>query len=996
MRQHPVALVAYNRPEHTSQVLDALRRFEVPLLYVFCDGPKEEDADIEKVQETRELLTEIEWTNPIIVPSRKNLGLAKSIVRAASYVLERHDTVILLEDDCVPQKYFFNFIHKCLEKYEGDERIFGVTGYSVTLPDEILKDYPWDVYFFPRIGSWGWATWKRAWQYISPDLDLMYKEAMRRGIDLGLGGKDVIEITKNLIRAPGRQRDVWTMNWILSVYLRGGIYVYPTKSHIKNIGFDGTGVHSSKGIGKTFDSKVAEKEPTRFLDDPIICNPISQRLGKIYGGIDIPKTLGGERDVERTFIEKKLRKGTGIAFELGPDYRGLIAQVALERGYHVDSMGLEEMHFSHKNFTYKKADFLTAEFGKEKFPAIIAVSTIEHMGLERYPGEKSYRPSADLKTMKKLWGMLADDGLLYLTIPVGQDATVGKWHRVYGRRRLPELLNGWEIVEEEYWHKTGKSDYYARTDRDTAFNTYASAGPQFYYALGQFVLRKGTMREQVGEIEQIRHDYYCCIVDQVYLPQFAVFHSSLEEHCKPYHLFVLAMDQKTQETLEFANLQSVTVCALKDVEDADSIQARGDGRKWVEYIWTLKPTLVLHLLKTYPGLPSMAYSDVDVAFHSHPAPVFEEIGDAPLAVVPHRFSPDHRHLITYGEFNGGFVYFQNSPDGLDALNNWRNLCNEWCREIYDSKKPWRFTDQLYLSALVEEFRGHIIQNIGFWVAPWNQKQYGYKIKDDGTTLVNGKRLIAFHYHHHEIGDGTGNFRGYPLHPIVEKRICQAYTARILWGADQMQAWSSPPLIKEPAPEKKRAPKEKKGPPAPSAEPPPSPLPMSKELERWLAALEGHDVDELTVESLMILAKAVENFAPKTVIDIVSGQGLSLRVWLKTRSPSTDVVAVGQRLTTITHAWGKFPFPLQSFRWTSGTPRHTDFRALWAGRPVLLCCTTLDVDLARTIMETAVRELPSGSVVILNEQMINTAAVRNRIPNQAEDILRQDGLYIFRV
>jgi ubiquinone/menaquinone biosynthesis C-methylase UbiE len=269
--QTPVVLITYNRPCHTRKVIESLRHHNRKTLYIFADGPKQ-NRDNERVEATRKIFREIDWTTPTIVERETNIGLAESVVSAVDYVLQSHEQLILLEDDCVPQNLFFDFIEKCLEKYRHHERIFGVSGYTVQIPDKIRQCYQYDLYFTPRIGSWGWGTWKRAWRHFEYNLDSAYQKAMQAGIDLNQGGTDVLTMLNQI--AQGQLRDVWTLNWILTVYLNQGSFIYPTISHVKNIGMDGSGVHC--GATDKFSSEIACYPATRFPvdihNDPIIIN----------------------------------------------------------------------------------------------------------------------------------------------------------------------------------------------------------------------------------------------------------------------------------------------------------------------------------------------------------------------------------------------------------------------------------------------------------------------------------------------------------------------------------------------------------------------------------------------------------------------------------------------------------------------------------------------------------------------------------------------------
>ncbi|UCG46527.1 MAG: glycosyltransferase [Phycisphaerales bacterium] len=279
MNDIPVILVCYNRPWHTAQVLKALLEHDVRNLYIFSDGPRT-DRDIDGVRTTRKLFATVRWTRPEIIERSENMGLARSVVSAANYVFEKHDRLILLEDDCVPGKYFFDYMQACLSKYRDSEKVFGINGYTVPIPEGLLKDYPYDVYFYPRIGSWGWATWKRAWKHYDPDLSRLYNQVTANGIDITQGGADIPAAVRALLS--GQLKDVWTLNWVLSVYLKGGCYVYPTTPHIQNVGLDGTGVHC--GTARHVDNPCPAREPRRFPDTIILNKALIGNYNSYFGG----------------------------------------------------------------------------------------------------------------------------------------------------------------------------------------------------------------------------------------------------------------------------------------------------------------------------------------------------------------------------------------------------------------------------------------------------------------------------------------------------------------------------------------------------------------------------------------------------------------------------------------------------------------------------------------------------------------------------------------
>ena len=86
-----------------------------------------------------------------------------------------------------------------------------------------------------------------------------------------------------------------------------------------------------------------------------------------------------------------------------------------------------------------------------KYDVALSLSSFDHDGLGRY-GDP-INPDADLNAMQMVQDVLREDGVLFLTVPIGQDLIVWNLHRRYGKLRLPHLLRGWEEVECVGWRE---------------------------------------------------------------------------------------------------------------------------------------------------------------------------------------------------------------------------------------------------------------------------------------------------------------------------------------------------------------------------------------------------------------------------------------------------------------------------------------------------------------------------------------------------------------
>jgi hypothetical protein len=53
----------------------------------------------------------------------------------------------------------------------------------------------------------------------------------------------------------------------------------------------------------------------------------------------------------------------------------------------------------------------------------------------------------DLKAMKKMKEVVKPGGILLFAVPTGADKVMFNQSRVYGRIRMPMMLDGWEMID---------------------------------------------------------------------------------------------------------------------------------------------------------------------------------------------------------------------------------------------------------------------------------------------------------------------------------------------------------------------------------------------------------------------------------------------------------------------------------------------------------------------------------------------------------------------
>ena len=158
----PILFLVFNRPDTTSKVFQRIREIQPLKLFIAADGPRpEKEGEKEKCETVkRSVLENIDWPCEVKTLFRNNnLGCGKAVSNAITWFFQNVEEGIILEDDILPDKSFFNFCKDLLEKYRYDERIKVIGGSNIHKKAGIKDSY----YFSSICRIWGWASWRRVW-----------------------------------------------------------------------------------------------------------------------------------------------------------------------------------------------------------------------------------------------------------------------------------------------------------------------------------------------------------------------------------------------------------------------------------------------------------------------------------------------------------------------------------------------------------------------------------------------------------------------------------------------------------------------------------------------------------------------------------------------------------------------------------------------------------------------------------------------------------------
>lgn len=260
MQLSPIVLFVYNRPKHTRQTVEALQKNELAkesVLFIFSDAAKNEDAG-EKVNEVREYIRTINGFKKVTVIERENnWGLANSIIDGVTKIINTYGKVIVLEDDLVTSPYFLKFMNEALEFYEGEKKVWHISGWNYPISNDGLDD----VFLWRVMNCWGWATWADRWSYYEKNIDKTIKEFRKTDIrKFNLDGAE--NFWQQVMLNKEGKINTWAIFWYATIFKQNGLCLNPSQTFVENIGHDASGVHCSQN--SFFSSNLNEKDIINF------------------------------------------------------------------------------------------------------------------------------------------------------------------------------------------------------------------------------------------------------------------------------------------------------------------------------------------------------------------------------------------------------------------------------------------------------------------------------------------------------------------------------------------------------------------------------------------------------------------------------------------------------------------------------------------------------------------------------------------------------------
>jgi hypothetical protein len=251
----PILLIGFNRPQEMNQVLDKILLINPSKLYISCDGPRQSKSDETEIVKNLQIniKKKLKYRKGIkYLFSSKNLGIKFGPVKALNWFFKYEKRGIILEDDCVPGKSFFNFTREMLIRYQNDKRVSMISGenrYSKLI--DFKKKYSCS----PIAHVWGWASWRRVWHQYEVDLS---------GHDFNIANRFFTSekskrFWRNAFKAiVAGKLNTWAFQ-LSHLLMRTRTYcIVPSKNLVTNIGFkqNATNTKKSNNFSKSIKSEL--------------------------------------------------------------------------------------------------------------------------------------------------------------------------------------------------------------------------------------------------------------------------------------------------------------------------------------------------------------------------------------------------------------------------------------------------------------------------------------------------------------------------------------------------------------------------------------------------------------------------------------------------------------------------------------------------------------------------------------------------------------------
>ena len=265
MNYSPILIPTLCRSEHFIRCIESLKKntwAEYTDVYVALDYPaKEQHWDgYNKIR----LYLEGDFSNFSsfhIIKREKNYGSARNMKELRELVLKKYDRFIRTDDDWEFSPNFLEYMNKCLDVFENDECVMGVTGYSYPVHWHVKEECTAfkSSLIFPM---WGTGFWRDKFLKMENDIEADFIGNYTRKNNLSRESMTDARYI-DCLSAATNYKNLLTKKFSdvscgCYIQLTNRYVITPKISKVRNYGFDGSGVWCTNSLTEKKDSCKAK------------------------------------------------------------------------------------------------------------------------------------------------------------------------------------------------------------------------------------------------------------------------------------------------------------------------------------------------------------------------------------------------------------------------------------------------------------------------------------------------------------------------------------------------------------------------------------------------------------------------------------------------------------------------------------------------------------------------------------------------------------------
>ena len=213
-------------------------------MFIYCDGAKEnvDEVGLNYIHQVRRIVnSENRFKKVIVIENEKNRGLANSIIEGVTEIINKYGKIIVVEDDLIVSKGFLKYMNQALSMYEDDSEVGCIHAWNYYFKN--VEDCE-STFFLKGADCWGWATWKSSWKLFNSDAQFLLNQIVSNKQEYEFNRKNTHKFIQMLKDQIEGKVNSWAIRWHASLFCNNKYCLHPTKSLVKNIGFDDLGTHT--------------------------------------------------------------------------------------------------------------------------------------------------------------------------------------------------------------------------------------------------------------------------------------------------------------------------------------------------------------------------------------------------------------------------------------------------------------------------------------------------------------------------------------------------------------------------------------------------------------------------------------------------------------------------------------------------------------------------------------------------------------------------------